>query len=97
VNPLYLLIHEERHNEPDDPGHVYVGDSQMDPYLKKVSGHAWAAMYAMWVYKYGKHDPPEIKQEAKNIATSLLKSRFDPKPTHSNPKVQAIIDELLQS
>ncbi len=97
VNPLYLLIHEERHNEPGDPGHVIVGDSQMDPFLEGGSGHAWAAMYTMWVYKYGKYDPAAVKEEAKQIAGSLLESRFASTPTHSNPKVQAIIDELMQS
>lgn len=97
VNPLYLLMHEERHNEPGDPGHVIVNGNQMDPYLENGSGHAWAAMYTMWVYKFGKYDPPEIKEEAKQIAKGLLESRFASRPTHSNPKVQAIIDELLQS
>ena len=96
VNPLYLLIHEERHNEPSDPGHVYVGDNQMDPSLEGGSGHAWAAMYTMWVYKYGKYDPAAIKEEAKQIAASLLKARFASTPTHSNPRVQAIVNELLQ-
>lgn len=76
VNPLYLLVHEERHNELGDPGHVSVNGSQMDSSLENGSGHAWATMYTMWVYKYGKYDPPAIKEEAKNIATSLLKSRF---------------------
>lgn len=97
VNPLYLLIHEERHNEPGDPGHVIVGDTQMDPCLEGGSGHAWAAMYTMWVYKYGKYDPATIREDAKQIARSLLKRRFASKPTHSDPKVQAIIDELMQS
>jgi hypothetical protein len=96
VNPLYLLNHEERHNEPSDPGHVYVGDDQLDPCLENGSGHAWAAMYTMWVYKYGKYDPAAIKDEAKQIAKSLLESRFASTPTHSNPKVQAIVDELMQ-
>lgn len=95
VNPLYLLIHEGRHNEPGESGHIIVNGSQLDPYLENGSGHAWAAMYTMWVYKYGLYDPPTIKAEAKQIAQSLLSSRFPARPTHSNPKVQAIIDELL--
>lgn len=97
VNPLYLLIHEGRHSEPDDSGHTSCdGSSNMDHNLQGGSGHAWAAMYSMWVYKYGKYDPPMVKNEAKAIAKGLLESRFCSTPTHSNPKVQAIIDELLQ-
>ncbi|HEY9247457.1 MAG TPA: hypothetical protein VIO11_11475 [Candidatus Methanoperedens sp.] len=38
-----------------------------------------------------------IKEEAKQIAKNLLESRFASTPTHSNPKVQVIIDELLKS
>lgn len=98
VKPLYLLVHEERHNESGDPGHIFVGSPnpvQMDPVLEGGSGHAWAAMYTMWVYKYGKYDSPAIKSDARNIASMLLSERFPSRPTHSNPKVQAIIDELL--
>ncbi|MFX0203673.1 MAG: hypothetical protein ACFFCW_46845 [Candidatus Hodarchaeota archaeon] len=94
--PSYIVIHEGRHCEPDDPGHTSCnGESNMDRTLENGSGHAWAAMYLMWVYEYGISDPPEIKNESKGIATSLLRSRFCTTPTHSNPKVQAIIDELL--
>lgn len=97
VDPLYLLVHEGRHNEPGDPGHTSCnGQSNMDATLDGGSGHAWAALYTMWVYKYGLLDPPAIKQEAKAVATSLLKSRFCTTPTSSNPKVQAIVTELLQ-
>jgi len=95
VNSLYLLIHEERHNEPGDPGHISVGGTPGDATLEGGSGYAWAAMYTMWVYKYGTYDPPSIKNEAKQIATDLLRTRFPSPPTHSDPKVQAIIDELL--
>ena len=104
VNHLYLVMHEERHSEspsgapgqPPDPGHISCSNNvPCDLQLEGGSGYAWAAMYTMWVYKYGKYDPPAIKTEAKIIATNLLKSRFPSRPTHSNPKVQAIIDELL--
>jgi hypothetical protein len=96
VSPLYLLVHEGRHSEPGDPGHTSCGgSSNMDAQLENGSGHAWAALYTMWVYKYGQFDPPAIKAQAKAIATSLLNSRFCSAPTHSNPKVQAIVDELL--
>ena len=96
VSPLYLLIHEGRHSEPGDPGHIIVDGIQKDPYLENGSGHAWATMYNMWVYKYGLYDSTKIKIQAKQIAQTILNSRFPAKPTHSNAKVQAIIDELWQ-
>ncbi len=67
----------------------------MDPSLEGGSGHAWAAIYTMWDYRYGKYDPPAIKEEAEQIATGLLQSRFSSRPAHSSPQVQAVIDELL--
>lgn len=94
-SPLYLLFHEGRHSEPGDPGHLYIDGQQFDPYLENGSGHAWAALYLMWVYKYGLSDPAVIKQDARVIATSLLTSRFPRPVTHSDPEIQAIIDELL--
>jgi len=96
VSPLYLLIHEARHNQPDDPGHTSCGgESNMDPSLEDGSGHAWATLYTMWVYKYGLYDPPEIKNEARMVAASLLASRFCSPPQHSDPRVRKIVDELL--
>jgi hypothetical protein len=95
IDSLYLLVHENRHNMPDDPGHTTChGSGNMDQRLEGGSGHAWAAMYLMWVYKYS-DDPLSIKNEAKTVAAEILKSRFCSKPSHSNPKVQAIIDELI--
>jgi hypothetical protein len=96
IHSLYLLVHENRHNMPYDPSHTTCGGvGNMDEKLEGGSGHAWAAMYLMWIYKYGSYDPPFIKNEAKAVATILLKSRFCSIPTHSNPKVQAIIKELI--
>jgi hypothetical protein len=104
INPLQLIVHESRHNERSDPSHTTCPSwsnprlstpGGMDNTLEKGSGYAWAALYLMWVYKYGLYDPLQIKEEAKNIAISLLKGRFCNKPTHSNPKVQAILDELI--
>ncbi len=93
--PLYLLMHEARHSEPGDKHHTSCfGFDNMDQSLDQGSGHAWATLYAMWVYKYGLYDPPIIKQQAKNQAYGLL-SRLCSKPASSNPKVQAIITELL--
>jgi hypothetical protein len=95
VGPLYLLMHEARHSEPGESGHTTCyGFGNMDPSLDKGSGHAQAILYAMWIYKYGLYDPPLMKQNARMNAYSLL-SRLCSKPTSSNPKVQAILDELL--
>lgn len=96
VDPLYLLVHEGRHSEPGDPGHTTCrNEGNMDAALDHGSGHAWAALYLMWVYKYGLYDPPAIKEEAKTTAISLLRGRLCSSPASSNPRVQAIIDELL--
>jgi hypothetical protein len=96
ISPLYLVMHECRHSEPDDPGHVQcengiVGDLQ----LENGGGYAQSALYLMWVYKYGLYDPQFIKESAKNIVPSFLTNRICTEPVHSNPLVQAIIDELL--
>jgi hypothetical protein len=100
-SPLYLIMHECRHNEPGDPGHVTCTSwsdpggqpfSGMDQQFENGSGYAMACLYLMWVYQYGTGDPPEIKQDAKTNAISQLRGRFCTKPTHSNPKVQAILD-----
>ena len=97
IHSLYLLVHEGRHSEPGEPGHVECqGKGNMDPSLENGSGHAAAALYLMWVYKYGLYDPPAVKAEAGTISRSLLKSRFCAPPAHSDPKVQALLDELLK-
>jgi hypothetical protein len=95
VGALALLMHEARHSEPGSPVHATCfGYGNMEGSLDKGGGHAWAILYAMWVYKYGVYDPPVMKQEARTFAYATL-SRFCSKPTSSNPKVQAMIDELL--
>ncbi|MFX0203645.1 MAG: hypothetical protein ACFFCW_46700 [Candidatus Hodarchaeota archaeon] len=71
--------------------------AQCDPMLENGSGHAQAALYLMLVYKYGISDPLDIKDKCKQIAEMLLLERFASRPTHSNPKVQAIINELLNN
>ena len=93
---FYIVVHEGRHSERDDPGHIWCrGQINMDADLDHGSGHAWAALYAMWIYKYGIYDSPEVKKEARAVAYSLLRSRFCSPPHSSNPKVQAIVDELM--
>lgn len=102
VHSLYLFNHESRHNEPGDPLHAscataWTGaagipngmDAQFDP----GSGYARAALYLMWVYKYGRYDPMSIRTEARDIAVSL-KDRFCAHPTSTNPLVQALLAEL---
>ena len=34
VDSLYLLVHEGRHNQPGDQGHIVVNGSQLDPTWK---------------------------------------------------------------
>jgi hypothetical protein len=93
---FYIVVHEARHSEPGEPGHTSChNQGNMDTELDHGSGHAWAALYAMWVYKYGLYDSKEVKAEARAVAASLLRYRFCSTPRSSNPKVQAIVDELL--
>jgi hypothetical protein len=100
-----LLIHEGQHNRPGDPGHSSCGGGPLwsgltpvhnaqDETFENGSGYAVAAIYFMWVYKYGT-DSQFIKNRAKSEAATLLRSRFCKKPSHSNPDIQAILDELL--
>jgi hypothetical protein len=49
----------------------------------------------MWVYKYGLFDPAPVKASARQVARSMLQSAFCSAPSSSNPKVQAIIEEIL--
>ncbi|MFW6080192.1 MAG: hypothetical protein ACODAE_11260, partial [Gemmatimonadota bacterium] len=104
AGPLALLVHEARHSEPDDPGHTTCEDSGLagDAELEDGSGYAWAALYHMWVYAHARHDPPIVRSEdsdagvpARRLATGLLEQRICAEPTHSDPRVQAIVDELL--
>lgn len=96
IDALSLFVHEARHSEPGDPGHTSCGISGgNDNYFENGSGYSYAAMYLMWVYKYSINDPQEVKERAKRDAAGLLKDRFCHPPRHSNPKVQAIISELL--
>jgi hypothetical protein len=98
IHQLQLFVHEGRHSMPDDPGHTDCGQGgsyRYDQQLEGGSGYAWAALYLMWVYKYSLYDPPEIRDAAKQEATTFLGVRFCTTPSHSDPQVQAIIDELL--
>lgn len=95
LGPLYLLVHEARHSEPGDSGHTACnGKENMDRSLDAGSGHAQAAMYNMWVWKYGLYDPPFIRDQARAAAISLF-GRLCGSPSSSNPEIQAIVTELL--
>jgi hypothetical protein len=93
---LALIIHEGRHNDPGDPRHTPCrGHPGLDASLDKGSGFAWSVLYSMWVYKYGLFDPAPVKASARQVARSMLQSAFCSAPSSSNPKVQAIIEEIL--
>jgi hypothetical protein len=94
--PLALILHEVRHSQPGDPGHrACRGHPGLDATLDNGSGFAWSALYFMWVYKYGSFDPPGVKDRARQAARSLLQHSFCSAPSSGNPKVQAIIEEIL--
>jgi hypothetical protein len=95
TSALYLLMHEARHCEQDDPGHVACkGFDNMDQSLENGSGHARAALYLIWIYKYGIYDPPSIKEKAKTTALSILNERFCTPVKHNNPLVQTALKEM---
>lgn len=95
--PLALILHEVRHNQPGDPGHrACRGHPALDASLDNGSGFAWSTLYAMWVYKYGSFDPAPIKDRARQIARSMLQYSFCSAPSSSNPKVQALIEEIAR-
>jgi hypothetical protein len=94
--PLGLILHEVRHNQPRDPGHRPCRSHPgLDATLDNGSGFAWSALYFMWVYKYGSFDPPAIKERARQAARSTLQYSFCSVPSSANPKVQAIVEEIL--
>ncbi len=101
---LPLVVHEARHSDPADPGHVTCPRGSIgDASLENGSGYAWSTLYAMWVYKYGRTDPTRVRDtanawivDAREIALVGLQYSMCTRPTHSDPRVQAIIDELLR-
>lgn len=102
IHSLYLLLHENRHNEPGDPGHstctAWDGSGTsvpggMDQHFEPGSGYAAAALYLMWVYKYGIYDPQSVRDEAKQIAASM-KDQFCTHPTSAKPLVEELLQEI---
>jgi hypothetical protein len=95
VESLYLLLHEGRHCDPADPGHVTCkGNENMDQKLDGGSGHSTAALYLMWVYKYGLYDSPQTKETARITAVSILQNRFCSVVQSSNQAVQSLLNEI---
>lgn len=93
---LALILHEVRHSQPGDPGHRPCrGHSGLDATLDDGSGFAWSTLYFMWVYKYGSFDPPSVKERARQAAKSMLQYSFCSPPSSRDPKVQAVIEEIL--
>lgn len=106
---LFLLVHEVRHSEPDDPGHITFerrlsGQRSGDSTLENGSGFAWAAKYSIWVYKYSLFDPESIRfgyvnenalENARATAVSQLEVIYgENEPSHSDPLVQTFLDEV---
>jgi hypothetical protein len=97
-----IFIHENRHNEPGDPGHSSCATAWdgapgipngMDEKFEPGSGYAYYAMYDMWVYKYSIYDPREVRNLAR-LSAEAVKGRFCTTPSSTNPLLQAIITEL---
>lgn len=95
IYKIQLLLHETRHSDSDDPRHDPVYRDK-DTRFSLEGAYARDAIYYMWIYKYGINNNENFKREAKYSATNILKERFvEMPPTHPNPKIQDIIDELL--
>jgi len=95
IYKVQLLLHETRHSDPDDPGHD-TNVAGKDTRFSDEGAYARDAIYYMWIYKYGINNNQSFKNEAKFEATWILNHRFvEMPPTHPNPLVQQIIDELL--
>lgn len=91
-----LIAHETRHSEPGDPGHTTCPSGSVgDVKLEGGSGYAYSMLYDMWVYKYGVFDPLSVKSLAKQTVQGVLPLVICSKPTHSDPRVQALLTELF--
>lgn|GEM_PF-6629025 len=87
-----VIVHEARHLEPDDPGHVQVSYDQS---LAVEGGYGRACIYLMWIWKHGRNFSAQLRAAAGCEAQSILRGRFIEKPpTHPNPAIQSIVDEL---
>jgi hypothetical protein len=93
ISRVGLLIHETRHSDPDDPGHVGNG---LDLQFSDEGAKGRQVIYFMWVYKYGINNSKSVKEFCRDMATGMLKNSFQIQPpTHPNIKIQKLIDELL--
>ncbi|HST70499.1 MAG TPA: hypothetical protein VLI94_12675 [Solirubrobacterales bacterium] len=101
VDSLYLLLHENRHNQAGDAGHTsctsWTGGAGtpggMDPAFEPGSGYAYASLYLMWLFKHSLFDPPETKSRARDLAI-IFRDRFCTRPSSANPAIQSLLVEL---
>ncbi len=92
VHRTQLLVHETRHCDPDDPGHVPGGK---DSSLAIEGAYGRACIYQMWIWKHGLNFSHRQRTAAAIEAKDFLANRFVAQPaTHPNTAIQAIIDEL---
>ncbi len=90
---VLTLVHETRHIDSDAPRHVAGG---MDQNFSSDGAYTRQVIYAMWVYKYGINNSDAIKSLYGNIAEWRLIDGFvEMPPTHPNPKIQQLIDEVI--
>lgn len=88
-----LLVHETRHLDADAPAHA---DDSDDHTLAEEGAWGWACIYEMWVWKYGLNFSPLQRFAAQSEAYETLKYRFNVQPpTHPNPAIQALINEVM--
>jgi len=92
---IQLFLHETRHSDPDDPGHD-PNIAGKDTRFSIEGAYARDAIYYMWIYKYGLNNSQATKLLARDHVTNTLIDRFvEMPPTHPNPKIQNLINELL--
>jgi hypothetical protein len=103
LDSLYLLLHENRHNQAGEPGHTSCASwtgaagtpDGMDQTFEPGSGYAYAALYLMWLYKHSLFDPPATKARARDaVMTIAFKDRFCTRPSSANPAIQSLLVEL---
>jgi len=90
-----LIVHETRHCDADDPGHSPV-EGGKDQRFAENGAYVYDTIYKMWIYKYGLNTAAVDRAGLGSEAGAELLSRFvEQPPTHVDPKVQALIDELM--
>ena len=94
--PFFIMDHEARHNEPNDPRHIICESNgfQGDEFFEGGSGFARSALVLLWYYEYGENVGETSKELSLRFARGIL-TRICNTPTHSDPRVQALLDEAL--